>query len=324
MADPVATPAAPPAPAAAPAAPALKENEFLVPFELGDGLDDPPPQDEGDEQEITEETPRAPVDPPPVKPTRLQKFRNADGTLNEALIEQVATAAEEAGATVSEIQRAYNTDPVYRLNYIKWRQGAGLTLTAEQHAELAAQKPAEPPKPAAAPQYTKAQIQTAYDKIYAEQGPAAAQSFWHDMVTAPELKKRDDAIAERDARDAKAREQAENSARIQGIKGELALAAEKYPDLVVADASLPQGFRIMDDAVYAGVAELMSVKKPMLWRIKTVLADLGRANPPPKKSAPPGVKPTVPVSSQRTAPPPRKLKPNEFAVPAHIVGDDGQ
>ncbi len=141
MADPVVAPAAP-----APVAPVLKSNETMVPFEIGNMshesiVDDEPVMDEGatDTQEV------APVEV--TKPTRLAKFKNPDGTLNEDLIEQVERAAEEAGAVASEIQRAYNSDPVYRLNYIKWRQSTGQVLTPEQHAELAAAKPTEPVKP---------------------------------------------------------------------------------------------------------------------------------------------------------------------------------
>lgn len=144
--------------------------------------------------------------------------------------------------------------------------------------------------------------------------------MWHEYVTLPELKKRDDALADRDKRDTEQRTQAERAAHISTIRSELATAATSYPDLIVADSSLPQGFRITNTQVYNAVAELMAVKKPMLWRIKTALADLGMTpTKPPAKS---GVKPTVPVSSPRTTAPPRKLKPNEHAVPAFIVGDE--
>ncbi len=326
MADPVAAPAAPSAPAAAP----LKANEAFVPFEIGnmdhettvedDGVVDTPPE------ETTEGEP-APVDTPPA-PTRLQKFRNADGTLNEDLLEQVTQSAEEAGATVGEIQRAYNSDPTFRLAYIKWRQSTGQSLEPAQLAELTAAKPPETTKPPE-PKYTMEQLTAHYNKLYAgdpERGvagdPGQAQRFWHEFVTVPELKKRDDALAERDAKDAKRTEEAKQTAHMQQIRGELAAAASQYKDLVVADPSLPQGYRITNEKVFNEVRKLMAIPgETMASRIDLALYRL-KMQPPQKAATKPGAKPTVPVSTARTAPQPRKLKPNEFAMPAFIVGDE--
>lgn len=318
MADPVAAPAVAPAPVA----PVLKANEAMVPFEIGNlehdahGNDDP--IETAPEQAVEEEAAPDVAEAP--KPTRLAKFRNADGSLNEDLIEQVERSANEAGATVAEIQRAYNNDPVFRLNYIKWRQSTGQTLTAEQHAELAA-KPAEPTKPAE-PKYTMDQLTAHFDKLVAEGNHGAAQRFWHEFVTLPELKKRDDAMAERDARDAKASEQSAANAHLQTISNELKTAMEIYPGLVIEDASLPQGYRITNDRVFSEVSRLMALKgETMQSRIDMALYRL-KMKPPEKAAVKAAVKPTVAVAAPRTTAPPRKLKPNEYAVPAFIVGDE--
>ncbi len=315
MADPV-TPSAPPAPAA----PALKPSEHQMPFEIGNLTHEAVMDD--DQDDGTTPPPETPPEPPaPPKPARLAKFRNPDGTLNEDLIEQVERSAQESGAVASEIQRAYNNDPVYRLNYIKWRQSTGQELTAAQHAELSAAKAPAAADPTKPPPPTMAQITARYNEL-AVTDPGAAQRLWHEYVTLPELKKRDDALAERDARDADNRTRAEQASYIQTIKGELSSAATTYPGLVIADASLPQGYRIMNDAVYAEVLKLMPLKgESMASRIDMALYRL-KMTPPAKQAAKPDVKPTVPVSAPRTTAPPRKLKPNEHAVPAFIVGDE--
>lgn len=330
MADVVATPAAPVQ--AAPEAPALAAHLIMQPYEV-EGSDAGQQPVEGEAQADAEV---APVEKPkPVQ--RLAEFRNADGTLNEELIEQVATNAKQAGATVAQIQQAYNSDPEYRLNYIQWLQKQGSPLLPEQLAELNASKAkAAPPQPAAPakPQYTQAQIDKGYNDLQARMNngdpaitPAVLARYWHTWVTLPhqEAQVARQLAADKAARDAEAevgRQRSIESAAWNQYTTELKEAHDQFKDLVVPDRTRREGYRIVDADIEREMVAIGG-SKPIVWKLQAALRELGRALPPKKlvgKAA--AVRPNTAAPSPRQVQPAPKLKPWEIVQPASVAGMD--
>lgn len=330
MAEPV---IAAPAPQAAPtpAAPVLASNEVMQEFAVdpGDGYVEPDAPAQGDDIE----EPAVPVEKPKAV-VSLPEFCHEDGTPNWELIKQTRDAAANAGATAQQIQQAYNSDPEYRLNYIKWLVRKGSPLLPVQQAELDAAKTVAAPPQAVAPakpKLSRAQVKANIDKALAEGTATQAQctEYWYDQVTRPENEAMLDQrfAADKAARDAQAAQERAYAAQSQAnarYVSELKEAHEAYKELVVPDASMQEGYRITDPRV---LKEMVAIggTKPILWKLKTALRELGMdATQKAKAKTATGMRPGTAAPAPRAVQPTRRLNPNEIVQTASVAGFENE
>lgn len=322
--------AAPAAPAAAPVevgAP-LEPNEVFKPFVVGDGLDFEPPPDEQIETEAPAEVEKAKAEAPAVKAERLKEFRNADGTLNEDLLEQVTQSSKDASATVAMVQHAYSTNPAYRLAFIQWRADTGQSLLPEQLAELKASKAkaAEVAAPVVEkPKYKLSTALAAYHKGVAQGASEEdCQKYWDKYVQPVyDAQVTEKITAEnkvRDERIAADKKSADDATRFAAYKGEFAEASKAYPDLVVANANFKEGYQVTDGPL---LDEMIKIGGTLPIKDKLELALFRLKRTKPVKAAPvQAARPQINAASTRTVAKPAPLEPHMVRKVATIVGDD--
>lgn len=220
--------------------------------------DNPVPEDDanGADVEAPPGIDTAPVTPLPA-PLRLAVLRKADGSFDEDKIEEAYNRAEQTSRGMADFQRAYATNPEFRLATIKHLKASGEQLTPQQQSELDASAAPAKPEP------TDAQYAAHYKKLREDAKISgdwdAVLEFKDVMEERARSKERAEREAERQAAQAERQRQEQTVARQAELARdarEAREAARDFSDLWVKDAKMAVGYRCTDPEVLAKVSQL--------------------------------------------------------------------
>ncbi len=195
---------------------------------------------------------------PPAKkaiPDALAVWKDANGDLDIDRLANDASSIRQKVVVHDHVQALYESNPEFRVAYLKAIAAKGGQLTAAQQAEITP----------AAPQPTQEQIDNEYNRIQMTQGNVAAQRFWHKWVTQPQIAAQEAKIeADRAQRAAEATRSQQTAAQAQAaaqIRGQFAEIAKSYPALV-KPANNPYGYFVADAQVRNEMARLERFTSP--------------------------------------------------------------
>lgn len=225
---------------------------------------------------------------PPAKPEpKLKEFRTAKGTLDEDRLEKIVAEGKQAYDQFTDLDRLIWNDPDAKIAVLKAMKKAGRTLQPEYEALIATPAPVAPITPPK-PKYTMEQIQTGYNQIYAQKGPAAAQQYWDHYVTKPAIEAAAEAKVAADraerAKEAEAARKAQaEAASTTTFKAEISDAAKAYPTILTPDPKSPYGFSYKDKQVNDWLFKVKP-QVPVKEAITLALKSLGRYKSPTSKT----------------------------------------
>ena len=256
------------APVEQPATSGPHKGDMEIPFVIKTGPDefaDPGVyRDEPMPEEIAAPAPEvAPEVTPEVVadvPTRLKDYRKPTGELDEEAAETALTSTrtelEQAKSQWNQWNELVASDPALKLATLQALKKKGVTLPPDQEALVVAAEKKAP----SVQLPTQAQAIAHYDKLVSEGQPGAAQAFWHEYVTKPQLEATAKAVEEQKRQIAEEETKRQRNAQIQqqaqAYKAQAAEAFKAYPTILKADPTSPSGYVIADKVVAAKFNEV--------------------------------------------------------------------